>query len=34
LCIPTCVPVPSGPHIPEFRKFRGISGIPRNTHRN
>ena len=34
LCIPTCVPVPSGPHIPEFRKFRGISGIPRNTRWN
>jgi hypothetical protein len=34
LCIPTDVPVYSGPHFPEFRIFRGISGFRRNTHRN
>jgi hypothetical protein len=34
LCIPTSVPIYSGPHFPEFRIFRGISGFRRNTHRN
>ncbi len=34
LCIPTGVPIYSGPHFPEFRIIHGISGIPRNTHWN
>ena len=34
LCIPTGVPIYSGPHFPEFRIFRGISGFRRKTHRN
>ena len=34
MCIPTGVPIYSGPHFPEFRIFRGISGFRRNTHRN
>ena len=34
LCIPTGVPIYSGPHFPEFRIFRGISGFRRNTRRN
>ena len=34
MCIPVCVPVYSGPHFPEFRIFRGISGFRRNTCRN
>jgi hypothetical protein len=34
LCIPTGVPIYSGPHFPEFWIFRGISGFRRNTHRN
>jgi hypothetical protein len=34
MCIPVCVPVYSGPHFPEFRIFRGISGFRRNTRRN
>jgi hypothetical protein len=34
LCIPTGVPIYSGPHFPEFQIFRGISGFRRNTHQN
>jgi hypothetical protein len=35
LCILTGVLIIySGPHFPEFRIFRGISGFRRNTHRN
>ena len=34
MCIPFCILVPAGPHFPEFRKFRGLSGIPRSTRRN
>jgi len=28
MCIPFFIPVPAGPHFPEFRIFCGISGFP------